>query len=192
MAAGAFRFLALLVLLACAVAPAAAAFAQALTLETYRHGDAVTVFAGIELQVDPKIAWSVLSDYDHFSEFVPGMSVSRVLSRTSATTIVEQKGEFGFLFFRQPVELKLEVAETPQSVIVARAVGGSFREMSGRYDLEDVDGGVRIAYTGRFVPDFPLPPFLGVIAIRHTAATQLSAMVDEILRRDARAKADRR
>lgn len=188
MAFGLCRFSALLVLIACA-APVAA---QTIALETYRRGDAVTVYAEVELAVDAKLAWDVLSDYDHLSHFIPDMSVSRVLSRTGDTALVEQKGEFGFLFFHQPVELRLEIVETPRKTIVARAVGGSFREMSGRYDLEDLGGRVKIAYTGRFVPDFALPPFLGVVAIRHTAATQLSAMVDEILRRDARAKAERR
>jgi carbon monoxide dehydrogenase subunit G len=187
MAAGPLRLPALLIL----VASCGAAAAQTLALETYRRGDAVTVFADVELDVDPAIAWSVLTDYDHFPQFIPDMSASRVVSRKGDTALVEQKGEFGFLFFRESVELKLEIVETPRRTIVARAVGGSFREMSGRYDLDQAGGRVRISYAGRFVPDFPLPPFLGIVAIRHTAATQLAAMVDEIVRRDARAKAGR-
>jgi hypothetical protein len=117
------------------------------------------------------------------------MSLSRVVSRTGDTLLVEQKGEFGVLFFRQPVELWLEVVETPRKTIVARTVGGSFREMTGRYDIEEMRGRVRISYAGHFVPGFALPPFLGIVAIRHTAATQLTAMVEEIMRRDARARA---
>jgi carbon monoxide dehydrogenase subunit G len=192
MAATPLRIRAVIGVLACAAALSAQdALSQALSLETYRQGDAVTVFAGVELQVDPGIVWAVLSDYDHLSDFVPNMRVSRVVSRNGATAIVEQKGEFGLLFFRQQIELKLEITETPKRTIVARAIGGSFREMSGRYDLEDTGRGVKIAYTGRFVPDFPLPPFLGIIAIRHSAATQLGAMVDEILRRDARSRTSR-
>src|SRR4051812_1792339 len=101
MASGLFRVLAALVLIAC-VAPVAA---QTLALETYRRGDAVTVFAEVQLDVDPSTAWDVLSDYDHLSQFIPDMSVSRVVSRTGDTALVEQKGDFGFLFFRQPVEL---------------------------------------------------------------------------------------
>src|SRR3954470_2941881 len=125
MAAGAPRLAALVALLACIAAPCAAA--QALSLETYRQGDAVTVFAEVELAVDPGIAWDVLSDYDHLAQFIPDMSVSRVLSRTGDTVLVEQKGDFGVLFFRQPIELKLEIVETPRRAIVARAIGGSFR-----------------------------------------------------------------
>src|SRR3954470_8664560 len=95
MAFGLCRFFTLLVLLACA----APAVAQTLALETYRRGDAVTVYAEVELAVDAKLAWEVLSDYDHLSQFIPDMSVSRVVSRTGDTALVEQKGEFGFLFF---------------------------------------------------------------------------------------------
>lgn len=188
MPAGAPRLAALLALVAC-VAPCAPAGAQAISLETYRQGDAVTVYAEVQLDVDPKIAWDVLSDYDHFAQFIPDMSESRVVSRSDNTVIVEQKGEFGVLFFHQAVELRLEIVETPRTSIVARALGGSFREMSGRYDLDDSGGRARISYAGRFVPAFTLPPFLGIIGVRHTAASQLAALVDEIVRRDARARA---
>jgi carbon monoxide dehydrogenase subunit G len=187
MAAGAHRLAALLALAACIAAQSAHAAAPALSLETYRQGDAIAVFAEVEMDVDPKIAWDVLSDYDHLAQFVPDMSVSRVLSRAGNTVIVEQKGEFGILFFRQPVELKLEIVETPRKTIVARAIGGSFREMSGRYDLEEKGGRVRLSYVGRFVPSFAMPPFLGIVGVRHTAAVQLEALVDEIMRRDAQA-----
>jgi carbon monoxide dehydrogenase subunit G len=191
MAAGASRLPVLLVLAACAAVPCASGAAPPLSLETYRRGDAVTVFAEVELDVDPAVAWGVLSDYDHFAQFIPDMSESRVVFRSGDTAIVEQKGEFGFLFFRQPIEIRLEIVETPRRTIVARSVSGSFREMSGRYDLEDLGRRVRISYAGRFVPAFPLPPFLGIVAVRHTAATQLAALVEEIGRRDARAKAGR-
>ena len=61
MACGLSRVLAALVLIACA-APVAA---QSIALETYRRGDAVTVFAEVQLDVDARTAWEVLSDYDH-------------------------------------------------------------------------------------------------------------------------------
>src|SRR5712671_3799273 len=125
MAAAPLRTRAVVAVLACAaVLSAEAAIAQTLALETYRRGDAVTVYAEVELDVDPKVAWDVLSDYDHLAQFIPDMSVSRVVSRTGDTALVEQKGEFGILFFRQPIDLTLEIVETPRRTIVARAVGG--------------------------------------------------------------------
>ena len=184
------RRAAALLALVLGLAPCAPAAAQAISLETYLQGDAVTVYAEVRLAVDPKIAWEVLSDYDHFARFIPDMSESRVLSRSGNTALVEQKGEFGVLFFRQPIEIRLEITETPGKTLVARAVAGSFREMSGRYDLDEAGGELRISYAGRFVPAFTLPAFLGIIGVRHTAATQLAALVDEIVRRDARARAD--
>lgn len=190
MTAGAPRLAALLVLVACTVAGPPAA-AQAISLETYRQGDAINVFAEVLLDVDPKLAWDVLSDYDHLAQFIPDMSVSRVLSRDGNTVVVEQKGEFGVLFFHQPIDLTLRIVEVPHTSIVAQAVGGSFSEMSGRYDLDEIGGRVKLSYVGRFVPGFSLPAFLGIIGVRHTAATQLTALVDEIMRRDARRKAAR-
>jgi ribosome-associated toxin RatA of RatAB toxin-antitoxin module len=166
------------------------AAAQDVEIETYRRGDTVTVWAEANLQVDLRVAWDVLSDYDHMSQFIPNLTVSRVISRNANSLVVEQKGEFAFLFFRQPIEVRMDTVETPRSRIVAHAIaGGSFRELSGRYELQNLEeGGVRITYMGRFVPAFPLPPFLGIIAVRNTASTQFAAMMAEIRRRDSLAK----
>lgn len=189
MSVRAFRFGVAPLIAAAVLVCSQPAAAQELWLETYRHGDAVVVWAEARLSVDPRVAWEVLSDYDHLSRFIPDLSDSRVVSRSNGKVLVEQKGEFAFLFFHRAIELRLEITETPRSRIVARAISGSFSEMAGRYDLEADGDGVRVLYAGRFVPRFALPPLLGMIALRHTAATQFEAMVREMQRRDALVRA---
>jgi carbon monoxide dehydrogenase subunit G len=174
--------------LACALCVPAAAPAQQISIETTGHGDLVSVTASAELHVDPRTAWNVISDYDHLAEFIPDMRSSRVLLRHGDELLVEQKGEFGFLFFRQPVDVKLAVIEYPPRQIVARAVGGNLREMEGRYELEILPAGVRLSYFGRLVPEFSLPPIIGRMVVRSVLAKQFTAMVKEILRRDALAR----
>ncbi|MGC2519351.1 MAG: SRPBCC family protein [Burkholderiales bacterium] len=174
-----------ILLLAGALCAPAAAPAQQISIETSGHGDLVTVTASAELRVDARTAWNVISDYDHLAEFIPDMRSSRVVLRNGDGLIVEQKGEFGFLFFRQPVEVKLAVVEYPPQRIVARAVGGNLREMEGRYELENLPSGVRLSYFGRLVPEFSLPPIIGRMVVRSVLAKQFTAMVKEILRRDA-------
>jgi hypothetical protein len=46
-------------------------------------------------------------------------------------------------------------------------------------------GTVRLTYSGRLVPDFAIPPIIGKIVVRKVLANQFSAMVKEIVRRDA-------
>jgi hypothetical protein len=177
-----------LVLLVCTLCVASPAPAQQISIETSGQDDLVSVTASAEMQVDPRTAWNVIADYDHLAEFIPDMRSSRVVLRKGDKLLVEQSGEFGFLFFRQRIEVRLAVDEYPPQRIVARAVGGNLREMEGRYELENLPSGVRLLYFGKLVPEFPLPPIIGRIVVRSVLAKQFTAMVKEILRRDALAR----
>jgi hypothetical protein len=114
------------------------------------------------------------------------MRSSRVVRRAADHLLVEQTGEFGFLWFSQPVQARLVVVEVPPQSVVAHAVGGNLREMEGRYTVTVMpEGMVRLSYSGRLVPDFAVPPVIGRMVVRNVLADQFSAMVEEIVRRDA-------
>ncbi|MOA50317.1 hypothetical protein D3C78_1733200 [compost metagenome] len=103
---------------------------------------------------------------------------------------MEQTGQLGFLFFQQPVEIRLAVTEWPPQRIVAHAVGGNLKEMTGSYTLETLPGGaIRLSYTARLRPDFAVPPLVGTLVVRDALARQFTAMVNEIVRRDTLARA---
>src|SRR2546430_317601 len=146
-----------------AVAPGLvrAAAAEAIEIRIERQGEYITVNASALMQVDARIAWEVLSDYDHLAQFIPDMKSSRVVSRDGNRVRVEQKGDFGFFFYRQPVEVMLEVAEEPRRRIDARRISGNIRDLETRYELETSDAGVKLDYVGRFIPEFSVPPFFG-------------------------------
>jgi hypothetical protein len=177
-----------LLLLAGPMASVTPAFAQEVSVETTRKGDFIVIEASADLMADVRVVWQTLSDYDHLAEFIPNLKLSRVLARTAEGVVVEQQGEYSFLFFSQPIEIRLLITETPPHRIVSRAISGSFREMSGSYDLSPIAGGVRLRYAGRMQPSFDLPPFFGVVAARSAAERQFRGMVDEIMRRDAKAR----
>jgi Polyketide cyclase / dehydrase and lipid transport len=165
-----------------------AATAQDLSIETSGKGGAITVSASADLRVRLDTAWGVISDYDHLADFVPDMRSSRVLQRNGDQLLVQQTGAFGFLFFQQPIDVELAVTESPSERIVAHAVGGNLREMDGRYTLTaPAPGEVRLTYVGRLVPEFAVPPVVGKLVVRNAMARQFSALVKEILRRDAAA-----
>jgi hypothetical protein len=81
--------------------------------------------------------------------------------------------------------VRLAVLETPRRSIVSRSLAGSFRDLAGRYELEPVKGGIRLSYSGRWSPDFSLPPVLGMAAVRYSLEKHFSEMMAEILRRSA-------
>src|SRR6266702_3040157 len=134
---------ALFLTLALAPSLVGAAAGEAIETRIARQGEYITVNASALMQVDARIAWEVLSDYDHLAQFIPDMKSSRVVSRDGNRVRVEQKGDFGFFFYRQPVEVMLEVVEEPRRRIDARRISGNIRELETRYELGTSDAGVR-------------------------------------------------
>jgi ribosome-associated toxin RatA of RatAB toxin-antitoxin module len=172
-------------LLALALAWAAHAAPSEVVVEAAREGDAYVITARGDLVADAGVAWRVLTDYDRYPEFVPDLHSSRTVSRGPGGAVVEQRGELRFLFVRFPLEVKYAIREQPPSVVESRATSGSFREMTGRYELVPNGGALRVAYSGRLVPDFAMPPLIGTIAVRMTAERQFTAMIEEIERQSA-------
>ena len=152
-----------------------------------REGDFLLVDARADLPVSPVLAWGVLADYESYPRFISSMRESKLVSRLPEGLIIDQKGSFGFLFFTKMIEVRMLVSEFPPNVIVSRSFGGSFRDVFGRYELQPLDAGVRVIYTGRLLPDFCLPPLIGVSIVEYVLQRNFSEMIDEILRRNAAA-----
>jgi carbon monoxide dehydrogenase subunit G len=162
--------------------------AQDLSVRTGRDGDFVTISAWAVMRVDPQVAWTVLSDYDQLATFIPDMKSSRVLSRHGNVVRVEQKGDVGFLFYKEPINVVLEVHEDPPNRITARGLEGNVRGLETRYELSSSASGVRLDYSGRFDPDFAIPPLIGMPIVNRLIERRFRAMVAEIQRRDAVAR----
>jgi Polyketide cyclase / dehydrase and lipid transport len=167
------------------VACAAHAAPAEIVVEATREGDAYVIAARGDLDADAGLAWRVLTEYDRYPAFVPDLHSSRTVSRGAGGAVVEQRGEMRFLWVRVPLEVRYEIRERPPSVVESRATSGSFREMTGRYELVQNGSTLRVAYTGRLVPDFALPPLIGTIAVRRNVERQFTAMIGEIERQSA-------
>lgn len=161
---------------------------QDVSIRTGREGEFITISASAIMRVDPHIAWAVLSDYDHLAGFIPDMKSSRVISRHGNVIRIEQAGDVGFFFYKEPVNVVLEVHEEPQHRITARSIEGNVRGLETRYELDASGTGVRLDYTGRFVPAFAIPPLIGMPLVNRLIERRFRAMVEEIQRRDALAR----
>lgn len=158
---------------------------EAIKFEAVWEGEFVAVSATADLQVEAATVWSVLTDYDRFAEFIPDMVSSRIVSRSRDGMTVEYRGQFGFLFFRQPMHLVLDVVLDPPRRIIARSVSGDLRDMTSVYEISEISQALRLAFNARFVPAVSLPPFIGLAVVRHQMEKQFAAMVKEIVRRGA-------
>jgi ribosome-associated toxin RatA of RatAB toxin-antitoxin module len=179
----------LAVVLWLAAAPAApegpAPDREGVAIEVTRENDAYRIRAVAEVPANRAAAWRVLTDYERLSDFVPDLHASRVLAREGARVTVEQKGEARLWIFRVPIEVRFVAEEQPYETVTSRAIAGSFRELTGRYELLPQAGALRLVYTGRLVPDFGMPPFIDTALVRTLIRRQFTAMVEEIRRRAA-------
>ena len=173
-------------MLASLVVPAGAA--DDLSVDVQRNGAGFAIRAAATVAAPVATVWEVLTDYDHLAGFIPGLSSSSVQLRAANRVLVEQKGEARFLIFSFPMEVRLEVLESPSDSIVSRGVGGNLKRMTGRYDLNSARGGILLRYSGELEPDFELPPIIGTLAVRSMAEQQFAALVAEIERRAASGK----
>lgn len=166
-----------------ALAPATASADGDIVVETRRQGDAVELHAHALLAAPMPLVWEVLTDYERMPRFIPGIEKSVIRQRQGNHLLVEHTGDARFLFFSFPIDVTLEVDESPPKWVASRAVAGNVRRMTGRYDLSEEAGGVLLRYSGVIEPDFDLPPLIGVAALRGTVREEFTAMVAEIERR---------
>jgi len=181
--------LAVFALLCASVAAQAAA---EVSVKTVKRGGAVEVEARATLQVPLELIWQTLTDYDHLSEFIPGISRSRLLEYRGTAAIVEQTGEAGILFFKFPIEVVVESLELAPYVIEVRVLKGNLKQLDGRYHIEmgaRPQDGITLRWRGVIEPEMPLPPLIGEMVLRANVTDQFRGMVREIERRHANSAA---
>ncbi len=174
------RLLARAILLLVAAVGTASAWAQA-RVRVEGSETLVRVVAEVGVNVSRDLAWSVLTDYNRWPEFVPDLVVSRVLARQGETLRLEQRGQFPALP-NLPLVMILAVEETPPSAIRLQRVAGNVRSLTGEWQLQG-KGPVRLIYRANVEPGFPIPPELSLDLFRNEARSRLEAMAQEMVRR---------
>ncbi|HYP68808.1 MAG TPA: SRPBCC family protein [Thiobacillaceae bacterium] len=146
----------------------------------------ITVRAFIDVPVDARAAWEVLTDYDRLAQFVPDMRESRLVSKPGQPHRVFQRGEKSWLILDAPFEVLMQMDETPPSHIVFHQLSGTLRDMYGEWRLLPLRGGVRITYYARMEPGLLSPRAPGdTVLIRADIERMLVAIGNEMLRRQA-------
>lgn len=146
----------------------------------------ITIRAYVDVPVESRLAWSVLTDYDRLAEFVPDMHLSRRISRPGEPIRVHQRGEKTWLILDTPFEVVLLMHETPYSRIHFRQLAGTLKDMYGEWRLLPLPGGVRITYTARLEPGLlsPRVPGDGWL-IEADIQRMLESIAQEMIRRRA-------
>jgi ribosome-associated toxin RatA of RatAB toxin-antitoxin module len=162
--------------------------AEQVSVEASRQGTAIAIRARATIKAPYALIWRTLTDYDHLSEFIPGMITSHVIERRGGAAIVEQTGEAGFLFFTYPIDVVVESREEPPGFIGMRVLKGNLKQIDGGYRIEEISGKddeYVLRWSGIVERPTLLPLFITVPLMRANIADQFRGMVNEIDRREA-------
>ena len=133
--------------------------------------------------VAPSLAWAVLTDFEHMSEFVPNLTSSQVSERSDSGLKVTQKGVARYGLFSSNFESVREISLSALREIRAHNVGGNIQRMESLMQLQAEGAGTRLTYHAEVLPGFWFPPLIGPALVRHETAEQFSAMLREMVRR---------
>jgi len=161
--------------------------AEQVSVEASRQGTAVAISARATIKAPYALIWQTLTDYDHLSEFIPGMVKSHVIERRGDAAIVEETGKAGFLFFTYSIEVVVESLEEPPAFIGIHVLKGNLKQLDGGYRIEKTgykDDEFVLRWSGIIEPSISLPLFITVPLMRANISDQFRGMVKEIERRE--------
>jgi carbon monoxide dehydrogenase subunit G len=166
-----------------------------LALQT-QHVVAATIALGVEdrggeidiagsalLNADAETAWRVLTDYERYVDFIPGLQQSRVGARNGTTVTVEQSGDVTLWLLHLPLDVTFEIVEVAPVRLESRVVAGDLRALDSRYVLTPVGDSVRLEYTGKLDSGLALFGAIERLAVKQNCARRFQALADEIERR---------
>ena len=167
----------LLTLLAQSATPAT------ITVDVASHADTIEVKASALLDADADSAWRVLTDYERYVDFVPGLHESRIVARKGATVTVEQSGDVVLWLLQMPLDVTFEITESAPTRLDSRVVAGDLRALDSHYALAREGDRVRLEYVGKLDSGFVLFGPLEGLAVKENIARRFQALADEIERR---------
>jgi ribosome-associated toxin RatA of RatAB toxin-antitoxin module len=162
--------------------------AEGVSVEASRQGTAVAIEARATIKAPCALIWRTLTDCDHLSEFIPGMTTSHVLERHGGAVIVAQTGGAAFMFFTYPIDVLVESREEPPAFIGMRVLKGSLKQLDGGYRIEKIAGKENeylLRWSGIIEGPGALPHFITAPLIRANIADQFRGMLREVERREA-------
>lgn len=114
--------------------------------EALQAGEAVVSgtegnFVGqVIVNVPAEVAWEVLTDYDNFENFLPGIASSRLLVREGNQTIFEQVNEVRVAFVSRRSRVRIATNETfPQSIAFQLVDGEDVESVEGSWQIDPLD-----------------------------------------------------
>lgn len=155
-------------------------------LSVRQEGVQLTVEGWLKTPVDRATAWSVLTDYPSFPQFVPGIHSNQVLEARNGVKLIEQRGEV----VSGPVRLvyagQMRVEERPDKGLDILFISGPFKDVRGEWNMEP-GRPLKMIYRMRMdLTKSPFPPPLAPAIAEQQVRTWVEVFGREMERRKAR------
>ncbi|HTN50613.1 MAG TPA: SRPBCC family protein [Burkholderiaceae bacterium] len=167
-----------------ATVPAALASVD-MQISVARRGEVFLVDAVFVAPVSQREAWSVLTDFDGMSRFVPNLDESRIADRDGERLRVEQRGIARWGPLTHAFTMVRDIQLEPIQQVRSNSVGGTMRQVQSLTQLAAVSGGTEVRHHIEFAVDTWMPDLLIEPFLRHEVREQFEAVVAEMLRRRA-------
>ncbi len=153
-----------------------------------RGSDGCHVTGSFTAPVSRRVAWDVLSDYDHISRFVSSIVSSKVERGTDGRLRVDQVATAKLLFVRKRIHVRLDVTEqAPQWILFRDVLGRDFRAYEGTWEVVPDSAGARVVYTLMAEPK-TIPKSMCRSMLKSAARELLQEVRAEMLRRTRTAR----
>jgi carbon monoxide dehydrogenase subunit G len=146
-------------------------------------GDTYVLNAAMFAPVPQAVAWDVLTDFDHMSQWVPNVEESKVLKREGNSVTIEQHGvaKYGAISFPYVTERKIDLK--PPGAITSIQTKGSLRRVASTLLLQTEGKGTRLIYHLEIEPSLLASALLSKEFLQHELAEQFTAIIGEMVRR---------
>jgi hypothetical protein len=134
-----------------------------------------------------EVAWNVLTDYDHISDFVSSMEHSRIECRTDEEVRVRQKASGRFFLFERATSVLLDIHEKPFEKIQFEDISGEdFHRYVGFWKIESTGDELLVRYSLELNPRFSVPGFVKRRVIKQSVTALLEQVKTEVKKRAAK------
>lgn len=174
--------------LALALLPAAFAAPPELAFDVSvdKRGKSFVVDATADFPVPLRVAWEVLTDFEHMTSILNNVSASQIVSRNEQTLVVHQEGVARFGIFSYPFVSEREIRLKPMKKIAARQLSGNAQSFVNELRLSPGDDGTAVRYHAELVPDSVIARTFGAPFVKHETEEQFRTLAAEMARRAAR------
>ena len=128
--------------------------------------------------------WTVLTDYENLSNFIPNLSSSQLVHREGHTVRLQQVGSQQLLGLRFSAQVQLELTEVrAEGLLSFKMVKGDFRRFEGAWRVNELADGCSLVYELTVQGCIGMPIALIEERLRDDLSSNLQAVMMEAKRR---------